>query len=464
MDPGFGLSPTELYELLAVAGGVLGTGVLGLLVVRRARATRRRQIDEAGEARPARELSRRRTSARELEESPEPEALPSEPQAREAAAPEPATPPPAPRARTAPSAAPAPARPAAAPAQVLPFPARHSSPASPASPALPVDKPLAPVLARRKKDAAALAPGLARTRSTGFIAGLGALFAGRKELDPSIVDGLEKILLTADIGVRTSQMLLEEIRVSLSRKELSNPDAIWAFLRQRSAELLSRDVVPVDFGAAKPFVLLTIGVNGSGKTTTIGKLAAKLAASGKKVLLAAGDTFRAAAAEQLEIWAGRTGAVLVRGKEGADPSSVIFDAVKRGVTEGFDVVIVDTAGRLHTKTDLMQELQKIRRVIDKASPGAPHETWLVIDSTSGQNAIAQAQIFTKDLRVSGIVLTKLDGTAKGGVILGIVDQLKLPVRYVGVGERVDDLREFDAEEFVEALFEPPGPSIEHQGF
>ncbi len=250
-------------------------------------------------------------------------------------------------------------------------------------------------------------------------------------------------------------MLLEEIRVSLSRKELSNPDAIWAFLRKRSAELLSRDVVPVDFGAAKPFVLLTIGVNGSGKTTTIGKLAAKLVASGKKVTLGAGDTFRAAAAEQLEIWAGRTGAVLVRGKEGADPSSVIFDAVKRGVTEGFDVVIVDTAGRLHTKTDLMQELQKIRRVIDKASPGAPHETWLVIDSTSGQNAIAQAQIFTKDLQVSGIVLTKLDGTAKGGVILGIVDQLKLPVRYVGIGERVDDLREFDAEEFVEALFEPP---------
>ncbi|HTA21428.1 MAG TPA: signal recognition particle-docking protein FtsY [Polyangia bacterium] len=356
----------------------------------------------------------------------------------------------------------------ARPAQVLPFPSSSASAASVAAPAvtlparplnIPVEKPVAsPVVNKKKRDTAALSNGLARTRSSGFIAGLGALFAGRKELDPTMVEGLEKVLLTADIGVRTSQKLLEEIRSSLSRKELANPEAIWAFLRKRSAQLLEQDVKPIDFKAKKPFVLLTIGVNGSGKTTTIGKLAAKLVASGHKVLLAAGDTFRAAAAEQLEIWAGRTGATLVRGKEGADPSSVIFDAVKRGVTEGYDVVIADTAGRLHTKTDLMQELQKVRRVIDKASPGAPHETWLVIDSTSGQNAIAQAQIFTKDMQVSGIVLTKLDGTAKGGVILGIVDQLKLPVRYVGIGERVEDLREFDAEEFVEALFEPPSPS------
>ncbi len=462
------MSPTELYQLLAVGGGVVGTGVLGFLFVRLARAKRRREIEEAGEARPSRELPRRKTRARELD-TPEPEASAApELQASDAAAdlatpppapatpppvpaapsPVPATPPPAARPRTTVSAPAAPAR----AAQVLPFPSTTRAPA------LPVEKPGAPAPARRKKDAAALAPGLARTRSTGFIAGLGALFAGRKELDPSIVEGLEKILLTADIGVRTSQKLLEEIRTSLSRKELANPDAIWAFLRGRSAELLAQDVAPVDFGAAKPFVLLTIGVNGSGKTTTIGKLAAKLVASGKTVMLAAGDTFRAAAAEQLEIWAGRTGAALVRGKEGADPSSVIFEAVRRGVAEGFDVVIADTAGRLHTKTDLMQELQKIRRVIDKASAGAPHETWLVIDATSGQNAIAQAQIFTKDMLVSGIVLTKLDGTAKGGVILGIADQLKLPVRYVGIGERVEDLREFDAEEFVEALFEPPAAS------
>ncbi len=441
------MSPAELYELLGVVGGVLGTGALGFLFVRKARAKRRREIDEAGEARPARELPRRRTSALEPEAPPEPEE-PEELELPPAAAPSVARAE-APVARPRPAAAPTPAVRARG-ADVLPFPTPVAPPAAP-----PVEKPAPAQPARKKKDAAALAPGLARTRSTGFIAGLGALFAGRKELDPSIVEGIEKVLLTADIGVRTSQKLLEEIRTSLSRKELANPDAIWAFLRRRSAELLAQDVAPIDFGAAKPFVLLTIGVNGSGKTTTIGKLAAKLVASGKKVTLGAGDTFRAAAAEQLDIWAGRTGATLVRGKEGADPSSVIFDAVKRGVTEGADVVICDTAGRLHTKTDLMQELQKVRRVIDKASPGAPHETWLVIDSTMGQNAIAQAQIFTKDLQVTGIVLTKLDGTAKGGVILGIADQLKLPVRYVGIGERVDDLREFDAEEFVEALFEPP---------
>jgi fused signal recognition particle receptor len=263
------------------------------------------------------------------------------------------------------------------------------------------------------------------------------------------------VLLTADIGVRTSQKLLEEIRSSLSRSELADPDAVWAFLRRRATEMLSLPAPPVDYASAKPFVLLVIGVNGSGKTTTIGKLAAKLSGDGKKVLLAAGDTFRAAAVEQLDVWANRTSTTLVRGKEGADPSSVIFDGVKRAATEGFDVCIADTAGRLHTKTDLMQELQKVRRVVGKASPGAPHETWLVIDSTSGQNAIAQAQIFTEAMAVSGIVLTKLDGTAKGGVILGIADQLKIPVRYIGVGEKVEDLRPFDPEEFVEALFEPP---------
>jgi fused signal recognition particle receptor len=434
------MSATELYELAAVAGGVVGTALLGFLFVRKARAARRRMIDATDEAPAPRPLPKRpKTSARELLE-PDLE--------------------PAPAVATPPGAAATPLDAQADPASVV---ERRSEPSPAAAPVpralnLPVEKPVGPLVAKQKKDTAALSNGLARTRSSGFIAGLGALFAGRKELDPTIVEGLEKILLTADIGVRTSQKLLEEIRSSLSRRELANPEAIWAFLRKRSAQLLEQDIKPIDFAAAKPFVLLTIGVNGSGKTTTIGKLAAKLVASGHKVMLAAGDTFRAAAAEQLEIWAGRTGATLVRGKEGADPSSVIFDAVKRGVTEGYDVVIADTAGRLHTKTDLMQELQKIRRVIDKASPGAPHETWLVIDSTSGQNAIAQAQIFTKDMQVSGIVLTKLDGTAKGGVILGIVDQLKLPVRYVGIGERVEDLREFDAEEFVEALFEPPSSS------
>jgi fused signal recognition particle receptor len=445
------ISPTEIYELIAVVGGVGVTGVLGVLFVRRARAARRRQIDAVDEI-PAALLGRQgapKGKAAQPEEEAEPdaerrEAERREAKRREAKSEEEAPLPRGARASTghAPAhahkeraAEPEPAAPAAEPrsAQVIPFPA-----------------PTAP----KEKTISALAPGLARTRSSGFIARLGELFSGRKELDPSVVDEIEKVLLTADIGVKTSQKLLEEIRSSLSRRELKDPDAVWAFLRRRSAEMLSLPAPELDFSSAKPFVLLVIGVNGSGKTTTIGKLAAKLAAEGKRVLLAAGDTFRAAAAEQLEVWAGRTGATIVRGKEGADPSSVIFDGVKRAATESFDVAIADTAGRLHTKVDLMQELQKVRRTLAKAAPGAPHETWLVIDSTSGQNAIAQAQIFTEAMAVSGIVLTKLDGTAKGGVILGIADQLRIPVRYVGVGETVDDLRRFDPQEFVEALFAP----------
>ena len=395
-------------------------------------------IDAVGEA-PAPRLrepkGRKLGAVEEPEEEAEGDRKPRRRAEPAQAGPEPEAPraaPPAARAREAAKPAPAPAEPERAPAQVIPFPG--------------------PAPARK---GAALVPGLQRTRS-GFIARLGEIFAGKKQIDPSVVDEIEKVLLTADIGVRTSQKLLEEIRSSLSRSELADPDAVWAFLRRRS----HRDVVAA--GAAhrfrarrSPFVLLIIGVNGSGKTTTIGKLAARLAGDGKKVLLAAGDTFRAAAVEQLDVWAKRGSTTLVRGKEGADPSSVIFEGVKRAATEGFDVAIADTAGRLHTKTELMQELQKVRRVVAKASPGAPHETWLVIDSTSGQNAIAQAQIFTEAMAVSGIVLTKLDGTAKGGVILGIADQLKIPVRYIGVGEKVEDLRPFDPDEFVDALFESP---------
>ena len=443
MDSSLPFSTADLYQLAAVLGGVGVTGALGLLFVRRARAARRRQIESVGEA-PEPIARHKRPESLTAEEEPEeaPRRSPSSSSARASAA----APARAPQTRPTPPAAPpdlpepGPDEPEAEPraAQVIPFP-------------LPV--PVRPAPAR--KDASALAPGLARTRSSGFIARLGEILTGRKELDPSFVDQIEKVLLSADIGVQTSQKLLEEIRGSLSRRELKDPEAVWAFLRRRSAELLAIPAPEIDFSSARPFVLLVIGVNGSGKTTTIGKLAAKLGAEGKRVLLAAGDTFRAAAAEQLEIWAGRSSATLVRGKEGADPSSVIFDGVKRAVGEGFDVAIADTAGRLHTKTDLMQELQKIRRVVGKASAGAPHETWLVIDATSGQNAIAQAQIFTSDMSVTGIVLTKLDGTAKGGVILGIADQLKIPVRYVGVGERVEDLRRFDPEEFVEALFAPP---------
>jgi fused signal recognition particle receptor len=471
MDPSTALSPAELYELIGILSGVGVTGVVGFLLVRRARSARLRQIEGEEEspalesARPGRK-PRQGTKPEELEEADAEEAEEApETQRRSSSARREAAPATRPRAAgsPAPARAPEPRAPEAEPeaearppAQVIPFP-KPTGPREP-EPAAPEPAPEPARPAAKARDAAAFAPGLARTRSSGFIARLGQLFAGRKQIDPSIVGEIEKVLLTADIGVRTSQQLLDEIKDSLSRKELNDPDAIWAFLRRRSAEMLSLPAPPVDFGAAKPFVLLVIGVNGSGKTTTIGKLAAKLAGEGRKVLLAAGDTFRAAAAEQLEVWAGRTSSAIVRGKEGADPSSVIFDGIKRATAEGFDVAIADTAGRLHTKTDLMQELQKVRRVVAKAGPGAPHETWLVIDSTSGQNAIAQAQIFTEAMQVTGIVLTKLDGTAKGGVILGIAHQLKIPVRYVGVGEKVEDLRPFDPEAFAEALFTPPDAS------
>jgi len=489
------IDPQQLIELGAVLGGLGVTGVVGLLLVRRARAARLRQIEglapEPLPVRPARSEGKRRPveDAGETDQEPDrdhekhgerPETSASqaspardrprdEASATKAASGRAAEVVPGAATKPTPAASGGPPAIPSAPAQVIPFPRRgteldkpkpRSTPAPVPPPAAPAAPPAAGELGRpeptpahpRRRDTSALAPGLARTRS-GWISRLGQLFAGKREIDPALLDEVEKVLLTADIGVRTSQKLLEEMRSSLSRKELSDVDSAWAFLRRRTTEMLSSEAPPLDWNRGKPFVLLIIGVNGSGKTTTIGKLASKLIADGKKVLVGAGDTFRAAAAEQLEIWATRVGAGLVRGKEGADPSSVLFDAVKRARIEDFDIVIADTAGRLHTKTDLMEELQKIRRVISKAAEGAPHETWLVVDATSGQNAIAQAQIFTQAMAVSGIVLTKLDGTAKGGVILGIADQVCIPVRFIGVGERVDDLREFDAGEFVEALYE-----------
>ena len=417
MDPS--VSPdlvADLIPIVATVGGVVAASVLAFFAARRARANRRRQIESADVPASQRGLPRR-TVELDDGESPEGEAA------------------------TARGAAPAatpqtPAQDGRPDAQILPFPKGGAALEVPAA----------------KRGARALAPGLARTRE-GWVSRLGQLFSGRKQIDPTLLDELEKVLLTADIGVRTSAKLLEDVRRSLGKKELTDTQAVWDLLRKRCREILSFDAPPVNLDRARPFVLLIIGVNGSGKTTTIGKLAAQLRGRGKTVLLAAGDTFRAAATEQLEVWGGRVGVEVVRGKEGSDPSSVIFDAIKRGKAANIDVVVADTAGRLHTKADLMQELEKVRRVVNKAEEGAPHETWLVIDATSGQNAIAQAQIFTQAMQVTGIVLTKLDGTAKGGVILGIADQLGIPVRYIGVGERVEDLREFDPDEFVEALFE-----------
>ena len=460
-----GISP-DLLTAAILAGGLIATILLLVYAIRRARKSRQQQIDEVDEDRPT--LGTKPKKAALRAEDVEPEAKPpssSEIPPKEVETPSLAVTRPEHRAVIEPpsaeSASPAILQAPQAPAQGAEAEKAHVSPPAlsvPPKVTLPTDKPRPAQSAAQPKarDKAALSPGLARTRA-GWVSRLGQLFAGKRELDPALVEEIEKVLLTADIGVRTSQKLLEEIRASLGRRELADPKAVWDYLRKRSIEFLRVEAPKVDFTKAKPFVLLAIGVNGSGKTTTIGKLASKLKAEGRSVLLAAGDTFRAAATEQLEVWGARVGAPVVRGKEASDPSSVIFEGIKRACNEGVDVVIADTAGRLHTKANLMEELQKVRRVASKALEGAPHETWLVIDATSGQNAIAQAQIFTQAMSVTGIVLTKLDGTAKGGVILGIADQLGIPVRYIGVGERVEDLREFDAEEFVEALFDHDEP-------
>ena len=301
---------------------------------------------------------------------------------------------------------------------------------------------------------AAYKQGLARTRG-GFVARLGKLF-GKKKIDAQTLDELEEVLFTADIGPRAADRIFQSVKTGLSRDELEDPDQIWKQIKRASRQILDVSAAPFAPGEQHPFVLLVLGVNGVGKTTTIGKLAATWRASGKKVLLAAGDTFRAAATEQLEEWAKRAEVDIVKGKPNGDPSSVIFDAVKKGVDESYDIVICDTAGRLHSNSGLMDELKKVRRVCDKAMPGAPHETWMVLDATTGQNAISQAKTFKGDMEITGIVLTKLDGSAKGGVVLGICDELKVPVRFVGIGEKIGDLRPFDAGAFVEALYADSG--------
>jgi fused signal recognition particle receptor len=302
------------------------------------------------------------------------------------------------------------------------------------------------------RDLTELRKGLAKARGqTGFLGRLANLFAGKKELDPAIADQVEEILLTSDVGVGTTQAILARLRDGLQKHELSSSQAVWDALRAEALRILGIGGGKIDT-SKKPTVVFMVGVNGVGKTTTIGKLATKLKGEGKTVLLAAGDTFRAAAVQQLEVWGKRVGCEVVRGKEGSDPGAVIFDAIQKAKQSGIDVVLADTAGRLQTKTPLMDELKKIARTMQKAADGAPHETLLVLDATNGQNATSQAKMFQDAIPLTGIVLTKLDGTAKGGVILGICDELKIPVRYVGLGERADDLREFAVEEFVEALF------------
>ncbi|MCA9556963.1 MAG: signal recognition particle-docking protein FtsY, partial [Myxococcales bacterium] len=312
----------------------------------------------------------------------------------------------------------------------------------------------APAAPKRPAEEAAgktLREGLARTNE-GFVKKLGKLFGGARTVDDDLLGDLEEALFTADIGVRTSQKLVDGVHQALGKRELSDPKKVWQAMKGQITEMLQVDAQPLDLEQAKPFVVMVVGVNGAGKTTSIGKLANRYRAEGKKVLLAAGDTFRAAAVEQLEVWGKRAEVPVVRGKDGQDPSSVIFEAVKRATDEGYDVVIADTAGRLQAKKELMDELGKVHRVIGKAMPGAPHEVWLVLDATNGQNAISQAKEFTQVVEVTGLVLTKLDGTAKGGVVIGICDEMRLPVRYIGIGEKVEDLRPFQADAFAEALF------------
>ncbi len=294
---------------------------------------------------------------------------------------------------------------------------------------------------------------LGKTRET-FTYQLDALFLGKKEIDTEMLDDLEEILITADLGVGTTQELLENARRKVKRKELYDPKSLKESLKVQIKHLISENdedasLVMPDKG---PFVIMVIGVNGVGKTTTIGKIARKFQQAGNSVMLVAADTYRAAAVSQLKIWGERSNVQVIAHKDGADPSSVVYDGLGIAQAQNVDVVLVDTAGRMHTKDNLMEELKKIKRVIAKKMKGAPHEIMLVIDATTGQNGISQARLFDDAVGVTGIALTKLDGTSKGGIVVNICKEMKFPIRFIGIGEKMSDLRDFDADEFVDALF------------
>jgi fused signal recognition particle receptor len=282
-------------------------------------------------------------------------------------------------------------------------------------------------------------------------ADLTELLPGRK-IDAEILDELETRLITADVGTEATRRILDELRRRVARKELDDVDALLKALHQAMLDILQPVETPLVINPAdKPYVILVVGINGAGKTTTIGKLARRLMAEGHSVMLAAGDTFRAAAREQLEVWAERNNVPIIAQQSGAEPAAVIFDALQAARARNIDVLIADTAGRLHTQTHLMDELKKVKRVLARLDPGAPHEVLLVLDGTIGQNAVAQAEEFNKGLGVTGLVITKLDGTAKGGVVLAIAQKLKIPIRFIGVGEQSEDFGVFNAADFVSAL-------------
>ena len=293
---------------------------------------------------------------------------------------------------------------------------------------------------------------LGRTR-TNLTGNVRRVFSGRLKIDDEIFEELEEILIQADVGVETTLAILEDMRNAVRQRGISDPEALYQVLKDEMVALLEPGDHGMHWDAEGPHVTLIVGVNGSGKTTTVGKLSARLINEGRTVLMGAADTFRAAAAEQLSVWGERTGADIIKHAEGADPASVAYDTTDAALARGVTNVLIDTAGRLHTKVNLMEELRKIQRVIRKRLPGAPHEVILVLDATTGQNGLQQARQFAETLEVTGIVLTKLDGTAKGGMIVGIQKQFGIPIKLIGVGETVEDLHPFDAREFVEALFE-----------
>jgi fused signal recognition particle receptor len=342
-----------------------------------------------------------------------------------------------------------------APPVSAPAPAPKPAPAPEFAPLVqPIPKPVAPAEEQGKPSFfERLKRSLSKTHES-IVGRVDTLLLGKKQIDTDTLEELEEILITADLGVKTTVDLIRTLEQRLKRNELLDGDALKRALKEEIQARLAANSAPLVVDATKrPFVILVIGVNGVGKTTTIGKLAARYVGEGKKVMLAAADTFRAAAAEQLQLWSERVGADLVRHKEGADPSAVVFDACKAATARGCDVLIIDTAGRMHTKVNLMEEMKKIRRVLTREIPDAPHETLLVLDAATGQNALSQAKLFKEAAFVSGVVLTKLDGSAKGGIVVAVSHEYALPVRFIGVGESVEDLREFDPSQFVEALFQ-----------
>lgn len=319
-----------------------------------------------------------------------------------------------------------------------------------AAPAV-IEEPVAPAETSKTGFFARLKQGLSKT-SASIGEGMASLFLGKKVIDDELLEDIETRLLTADVGVEATAVIIQSLTQKVARKQLTDADALYKSLQVELAAMLKPVEAPLVITPKKPFVILVVGVNGAGKTTTIGKLAKKLQSEGKKVMLAAGDTFRAAAVEQLQVWGERNKIPVIAQHTGADSASVIFDAVQAAKARNIDVLIADTAGRLHTKDNLMEELKKVRRVIGKLDADAPHEVLLVLDAGTGQNAISQAKQFNQTVQLTGLALTKLDGTAKGGVIFALAKQFGLPIRYIGVGEGIDDLRTFEAEPFVQALF------------